>query len=591
MYKFTKADKPDIDKYEERLMKNGYICYDRERMNNMYLFATSQRDTLAALARDEMIFRSGGACVDLSSSNVILRYLMKYERCPEHYFVLKGRENYSLDQKKVLAKLEGNGYALNFLTLYKAYKSYQSRCSKIGKILERSTERAGINCEGVDISRIYYNVSQQKNLRYNYNNTDIIGIPKDYNSCITVEDGYFLAWGDFAQSDFRIAYNLFLRSEENDEIMNSCEDKYEALARMVAREEHVDFDLDKFKEERQIYKRMTLATIYGTRDSQIAEEQQFIKKMTEFLYKCPKYVEYEKRLNDRVDLGLPVSLTGYFGNSEIVANKYRKADIINDALNAPVQMGTSEIVILTVNAILDQFYALGYTSDDISVYYVRHDEPVFKIKKSLINDTWLFKQFEYILIDDWSPLKLDFDYGYRYKVKDEELAAEIADITEQNKNKLVIMQPGTEVDTDFYPISATAKLYMDIHYLPNDKSIVTVYSETYNAACYYLVNTTDESELFNFIKVKVRELTETLAKVGFTGLIVYNKHLEDEDYAEKVYVRYSINTLDLAKVFTLGELMAYKYCKKNNLENKFYIDWEYNKNFVNSVGELPEAIL
>ena len=30
MYKFTKHDEPDIDKYEDRLRTNGCICYDYE---------------------------------------------------------------------------------------------------------------------------------------------------------------------------------------------------------------------------------------------------------------------------------------------------------------------------------------------------------------------------------------------------------------------------------------------------------------------------------------------------------------------------------------------------------------------------------
>ena len=32
MYKFTKHDEPDIDKYEDRLRTNGCICYDYELM-------------------------------------------------------------------------------------------------------------------------------------------------------------------------------------------------------------------------------------------------------------------------------------------------------------------------------------------------------------------------------------------------------------------------------------------------------------------------------------------------------------------------------------------------------------------------------
>ena len=239
---------------------------------------------------------------------------------------------------------------------------------------------------------------------------------------------------------------------------------------------------------------------------------------------------------------------------------------------------------------MDEFYKLGYTSDDISVYYVRHDEPVFKIRKNVLKDCWVFKQFETILIDDWSPLRLDFDYGYRYKVSDNDLKKSVSDSTLANKDKINLLKPGEFTRESFYPIPATAKLYLDIHHTSDQKSVVTVYSDKYNAVCYYLVNSVDESELINFVKIKLRELSNFLADAEYTGLIVYNKILEDEDYADRMYIRYVVNTLDSARVFTLGELMAYKYSKKNNLENNFYIDWEANKDFVESVKSLPEAI-
>lgn len=62
-----------------------------------------------------------------------------------------------------------------------------------------------------------------------------------------------------------------MRSPENDEIMNRYEDKYEALARIVSKSLGREFDLDKFKTDRKLYKKLTLATVYGMADSGVPE--------------------------------------------------------------------------------------------------------------------------------------------------------------------------------------------------------------------------------------------------------------------------------------------------------------------------------
>ena len=418
MLKFNQTDYPDVDKYEERIRYNGYIAFDRKRMSQINSYETVNYCTYASLAGDIMTHRSGWRYNNASSKDAVLNYLMDYEACPERYFNKRGTEGYSLDSKKVLQKLRDNGYAEEFLDLYMIYKSKKIKCGKVKNIIQDFQQPCGVNCDGVELSKITYSVTQQRNMRYNYSNCDVIAIPKEYNDCITVEDGYFLAWGDFAQSDFRIAYNLFIRSPENDAIMMQYEDRYEGLARIVAKAEGKRFDLEQFKKDRPLYKQLTLATIYGTRSSVVPAEAAFITKFYEFLQKCPKYVEYERRLNERADLKIPILVQSYFGHTESCPILYKKEDTVHNALNAPVQSCTSEIVILTVNKLLDMFYEKGYTPDDISVYYVRHDEPIFKIKETALKDVWILNQAAQILVDNWTPLAMDFNFGYYYKVAD-----------------------------------------------------------------------------------------------------------------------------------------------------------------------------
>lgn len=60
--------------------------------------------------------------------------------------------------------------------------------------------------------------------------------------------------------------------------MSDIEDKYEGLARLIAQHEGTTFDLAKFREMRKMYKTLTLATMYGTRDS--------IENQSKSLLKC-----------------------------------------------------------------------------------------------------------------------------------------------------------------------------------------------------------------------------------------------------------------------------------------------------------------
>jgi hypothetical protein len=282
-------------------------------------------------------------------------------------------------------------------------------------------------------------------------------------------------------------------------------------------------------------------------------------------------------------------LTGYFGDTEVVANKYRREDVINDALNTPVQMGTSEIIILTVNAILRYFYSLGYTSEDVSVYYVRHDEPVFKIKTEVLKDAWVFEQFATILIDDWTPLHLDFNYGYYYKVPDEQLEQKVQESIENNRSKIEVFKSGTVIDTTYYPIDPIFKLSLEKCKVA-DKTIIAVYNEELHAIDYHLVSSTDDAEVENFIKNAMRKKATLLSKAGYRGLLVCSDFFKDEDFCDDCFIRYSINNDKIAKVFILCEFMAYKYCKKNQLDNPHCVDWEANQEFLMSVGSLTEKL-
>lgn len=566
MLKFNKDDFVDTDTYEQHLGCNGYICYDREKMQRFGKYEESSAASANELALDVMRHNSGWLYNNLSRDPVI-SYLVNIEKCPEHYFKTKKTKALSLDTEKVLKKLVSNNYATEFLGLYMLGKSKTSKAGKLCKLASRQNTPAGSNRDGVDIHKIFFNFSQQKNLRYYYNNEDIIGIPKDCNSCITVEDGYFLAWGDFAQSDFRIAYNLFMRSPENDKIMSQCEDKYEALARICAKAEGGEFSLEKFKKDRQQYKRLTLATVYGTRDSVVAEEDTFIKRFVEFLRKCPNYVEYERRLRARVALKLPIIVSSYFGHQETIALQYNQESTIYDALNSPVQSATSEIVILTVNEILRRFYELGYTSEDISVYYTRHDEPIFKIKESVLKDVWVLNQASEIIVDNWSPLAMDFKFGYYYKEPDPELTSKVEAVYNANIHKIEQYSANPDLVIEYCPVANMLELTCTVMKTPDNKAILGLYDNLKNEIAYFICNKDDDETIATYLQGALIKLEPKIFEKGYRGVHVITDMLEKDFFYGNTYFRLTYE--NGGSTYLVGMFVRYmliKYCRKSGLE-------------------------
>lgn len=566
MLKFTQSDYVDVDLYEKHLGYNGYVAYDRDSMLQSVAYEGYHASSLAALATDIMIHRSAWRCSTLQTA-VIQNYLINYEHCPESYFKKKGVQGLSLDANKVLGKLRANGYATEFIDQYVAYKSLKSKCSTIKGITDRQKEYLGENKDGIPLYKLEYSFKQQKNTRYNYSNEDIIGIPKEYNNCICVEDGYFLAWGDFAQSDFRIAYNLFIRSPENDILMGKYEDKYEALARIVASAEGKKFDLEQFKKDRPLYKQLTLATIYGTRSSRVAEEDKFVKMFYSFLQKCPKYVEYEKRLHARAKLGVPILVKSYFGHVESIAIQYKEEQTVNDALNSPVQSCTSQVVMLTVNKIMDLFQSLGYSEDDVSVYYVRHDEPVFKIKQSVLKDIWVLNQASEIIVDNWSPLAMSFNYGYYYKKPDSDLELAVQQIYMQNGDKIAQYEVSKETATEYYPVPPILQIVCVSEKTPDGKAIVCAYDPEHNAVAYFLCYSDDEDSITEFMKKSILAKADVIYQKGYRGVYVSNKVVEEDAVQGHSLFRFMIrDDGDTLAACKFCRYMVLRYCKTNKLE-------------------------
>lgn len=568
MVKFTKDSIIDVEAYGEALNRLRYIYCDLEAAKMAVEYLKSRSETLAARATFTMQLHSGCRLFTLDKE-AVYRYLTQIAGCSEHYFHTGKSQSFSLDIRRVLAPIYAKGKATEFLDDYMMHRSMKMKYGNLRKLVEVCDTPVATDNTGKELVRIPFEAGVQTNLRFNYRNVDIISqIPKSVADIICADDGYFLAWGDFEQSDFRIAYNLFMRSEENDRIMNQYDDKYEALARIISKRLSKPFDLEQFKEDRQLYKKLTLATVYGMRNCAVPEEAAFINMFSEFLMECcPRYKEYYCMLEDYSSLGVPLELTSYFGYKQYVVGDKRSHNKLQyDALNMPVQTGTSEIVILTVNSILQKARECGLTEDEFGLYMTRHDEPIFRIKEDKMDYLWILQEHSKVLVDDWSPLAMKFDYGYHYKQVDEEL--------ERKAEEVYRCHPSTRIEQEvykgepYYPIKPLLSLsFHEIAVECCGVTIVAIQNDKTGEALFSIYETLDEEEVIKEIRRRIMQCSEVI-EAQYGGVCVRSNFYSGEDFfGQGLRVIYQREvSANMNKVVQLCKSMTFMYCQKNGVE-------------------------
>lgn len=585
MLKFSKDSVIDFNLYEHRIRYEPHIFLNVKKMREQMLYDIMHEESLKKLAERIMCVNSGGMCNNVSNDQDKYRFLTEYQFCPDHYFTRsKNKRGYSI-AKDILITLQDKGYAPEFLGVYLDYRTLEKKTDKISVIINTAKMFQDKDNYGNELRRLPYKVEQQQNYRYNYNSYDIITIPKDYSKCVTAPEGRVLVWGDFAQADFRVAYNLLIRDEENQKIMDKYEDKYEGLARLIALANNEKFDHGNFLKERNAYKTYTLGTIYGKNSCEDEEGRKFIRKLSAFLATCPQYVEFKQRIKDRLKLNKPVVMETYFGLP--IAIPYQRGydkDPMNKALNTPIQSGTSQIIVLTVNAILDKFYALGYTEEDIHVYYVRHDEPIFIMKSEVMRDSWIFKDCSDILIDDWTPFKSEYYFGYNYTSVDEQLMKDYRQLCSINNHRMTIEVPEERMGK-FIPIKRTLRLAIGLSETIEGATIAAIYDKVSSRCSYLKIPTRNLNEVYEEIEKRFCNVDERLYEQEFTGAFIKTREFDKESFYHKLFFRYQIKLdNDIVIAEALAEYMAYSYDKKNGHDvipsDRCLANYEIMKNIV-----------
>lgn len=427
----------------------------------------------------ELRIASEGKYTEVSPKDLI--DFLIYSGESEKTFKVRNIQSLSFDMTKVVKPLLERGVFPTILEPYTHMRSFTSYRNFLTKLLENQEVIINSRNDGILIRQYKYTVTQQENLRAYYKDIGVINIPKMFSDIITVHDtDKFLIWCDYPQADWRLAYNLFIRDSENAKVMDSVDDSYMGAAMLVEGEKKKK---KVFTSSRSDYKIHTLKTFYNSKDT-----KDIVVKLRNFFLSCPKYRKYYRDLKGLHKFKLPIICKSYFGFEQILPDNQYEDSFISKGMNTPIQTMTSHVVSETVFGILERFYDLGYTSDDIGIYFVRHDEPIFIASKKILKDAWVFGDCSDIHIDGFSPIQLQFFFGYNYKVEDNTLTAIVKSSCENNKTRYHYFEDGV-LDNSYSPTPPIFSGYVDIQ-IKNGVPYAAFYLEEGEIIRIYKVSTT-----------------------------------------------------------------------------------------------------
>lgn len=452
----------DVGLYEDIIQKDGFDMHI-----NMFEYMCAMKEseaiyaTIDDLLKSLVIYISRGELQSITPDAISL-LLSKFFNIEETGLAKRtSKGKISLDMKTVIAPLRDYAvknlrnnpsyYSLiiEFCDLYKEYKqakSYmESTRAKAGSGLLRRTEL--IDNTGNALWAVASHYERQSTGRYYTSDDNLQAWNKKIVDTFTAPKDYFFVWSDFDQIDFRVAANLVLfkgsSNDEDRELFNSIDDKYEAMARIIDRKLGRDFDIRRFTANRKAYKTSVLARLYGASKFTMAQsgftDFQEINALDRYYLEHPYYQQYLKKFELAIAFGYEVDVEDYFGFVRQILlpqNSNVRSRVLEESLNTPIQSTANDIIMLWVNELTKEFQSLGFGLDKFRVNLIRHDEAIFLVHKDCIPYLYLFKKYSKIMIDDWTELTNQPVFGYKYTVENEQLKEAYEASVQANYGKL-----------------------------------------------------------------------------------------------------------------------------------------------------------
>ena len=537
MLKLNRNSKVDFDKYLSRLSYMGSIYYNLDKISYPLSRAVLLRNSLSDYIYRFLLESSGGAVMGINRDS-IFNYLINTCKVPKSLLESKKNDGdgvyYTLSiDAKHLEAVRDKGFAVEFIDIWLKYTSLKTQISLIeGIIKRRDPSNIKKNLHGQTLFGIGHEINYSEAYRTYYKNFSHQQVPKAYLTSLDAPAGYTMVKGDFEQSDLKIVYNMLLKDKSNVDIMFRHQDSYEGVARLV---EGDSFDLDVFKENRALYKQNTLSPVYGGTSATTKQAQDVIDRVNSYLSTLDVYQEFKKRIERKIECKLPVVVNTYFGNSIEISNTKNHKQLMDAALNAPGQAGTSEVVVMCANSIMDKFAEYGITQENggIYLYLNRHDELVFLVKNEFLEYSWIFQDHEDIIVEGWMPLKISFSFSDNYAIDNDEVdklaKSYYRELEPINVDKLIQDSLSTEY---FIPCEDTKIYYIGTH-SEDGRTCIVFLNEDLNVEMAREVNTENKdivlSSIINIIGQNHIELREN----NYTSACVFTTLVMDEVSAMK----------------------------------------------------------
>ena len=486
MLNLYSTDSLDVHRYYDLLCEKGFIYVNMEKLNDDVTFLESRVSSLAANTIRHMQVTQRKLVTNLSDEN-IYEYLVDGCGVSPSSFRAKNVRGWSIDASK-LNRLSDRKMVADFLDFYSAFKSTKTKKGIIAGIQDRAEQTEEVNRSGARLGKVKFQVEPRQNLRFYYKKESIVQIPKTMSSSVTVPEGYFLVWGDFASADMIAALNCYILESERDKEIAQMHgrDGYAIFAHLISEFYGEKFDQEEFLENRAAYKLYALKTIYGNTYGASEEENLFIKRALPFLRSRPRYMQYVKNIKQAYEMGLPIEIESYFGPKQLLDRTPENSsltEVTDKALNTPIQTHTSERIIALVLAVVDRFAGEGYVyGEDFWVYYIRHDEPLFIFKERVLQDIWILEDNAAIVVDDGITQYVDWIYGYDYKVPDSNLQERVDGVCERNRDRLTPPKPKKRKKA-YLPLAEVLTTGVFMRDLGEDL-VAAVYVENNNTVAY-----------------------------------------------------------------------------------------------------------
>lgn len=457
-----------LGKLEELLNQRHEVYFDEEMCVKLFSLLRSR----IAMQREECNFliymaSQPGAFYSLKSTSVC-DFLVTEMKVDQNKFIYKNK--FSMDMKEVLIPLSKSRsidkWTKHFLEQYIALKKMESALSGF----ESKYQRSEFPPEGGVIMR--YRTEIQETGRVYYSNEPIVSVPKFFLPAMRAPKDKYLLWGDFAQIDFRLAYNLLLRTKENEKYFKEyeidengnvtvsdkwSEDYYKSFARSVLKNK---FNQEEFLGQRNGYKTNSLAAVYGSGIPTMNisyPDSELNTAIKNEITTNEKYNNYKQRFKKMIEGSDLITIYDYFGFERTLDT--RIYGIENKCLNTPIQATSASLVthlILIMKEVIPE----------LDVYLIRHDEPIFMIDKNKLTDEVKNKiqYFQNIVLDDSLPFRLDFSYGEYY------LDNNNGKNTIPKSDKYLHITTDNWSIYDYSPVRDTAEMefshveYKDLHY-------------------------------------------------------------------------------------------------------------------------------